>query len=159
MAAKHPRWPPRNSVHIFPRQTAVISRASSRSPCYWYNYLCFVLFSVFLKTIKLKKNYQCSKEVSTDCSPKYVFIFQVWNLLADVYFYYFKYCLKASSASKNKSIKIHTWITNHTIRWSRWCAGNHRGMGVEMTKKLNFVAAIFLTGISRSILTKLVTHL
>ena len=34
MAAKNPRWPPRSSVLTFPHQTALISRASSRSPCF-----------------------------------------------------------------------------------------------------------------------------
>ena len=36
MAAKNPRWPPRNLVFLtFQHQTAVISRASSRSPCFY----------------------------------------------------------------------------------------------------------------------------
>ena len=42
MPIKHPRWPPRNLVFLtFQHQTAVISRASSRSPC-------FHIFSFFI---------------------------------------------------------------------------------------------------------------
>ena len=36
MAKKNPRWSPRNSVLTFPHQTAVISSASSRSPCFCF---------------------------------------------------------------------------------------------------------------------------
>ena len=40
MAAKNPRWPPRNFFFTFQHLTAEISRALLRSPCYYYCYHC-----------------------------------------------------------------------------------------------------------------------
>ena len=52
MAAKNPRWPPRNVVFLtFQHQTAVISRASSRSPCFSFCLFNFRLYFINLKYI------------------------------------------------------------------------------------------------------------
>ena len=70
MAAKDPRWPPRNLVFLtFQHQTAVIFSASSKSPCFFiktcqalntstvteiYSYICFFFFTGLKKSPEYK---------------------------------------------------------------------------------------------------------
>ena len=57
MAAKNPRWPPRNFFFTFQHQTAVISRVSSRSnwfllgPLLFYSLTVVLLYSHFHRFI------------------------------------------------------------------------------------------------------------
>ena len=73
MPAKNPRWLPRNFVFLtFQHQTALISRASSRSPC--YNKVPFK---------KLKKTYCTERKVDKHKSGVQARTWLRWNCQLD----------------------------------------------------------------------------